>query len=280
MRRGQGTARIDKLPYPVDAAIERLRPVRELVLAGSRSPVAFFAYPGKPSDLVPEDCRRTVLASPFEDVEDALRRVMTHLGITRLLEPVAEVQPVMPAADNQPLDGDSVCRAIAALLPDEAIVIDEGLTQGRSFFGHSFGAAPHDYLQLTGGAIGIGLPLATGAAVACPERQVVALEGDGSGMYTLQALWTQARERLKCLTVIFSNRRYAILRHEMANVGVTEMGSNARNMLSLADPDLQWTKLAEGMGVAAVRAATVSEFIAAFEQGLAHDGPFLIEALI
>lgn len=280
MRRGRGTARIDKLPYPVDAAIERLRPVRELVLAGSRSPVAFFAYPGKPSDLLPENCKRTVLATPFEDVEDALKRLMAHLGIQRVLEPAVEAQPLLPPANDQPLDADSVCRAIAALLPDDAIVTDEGLTQGRSFFSHSFGAAPHDYLQLTGGAIGIGLPLAIGAAVACPERQVVSLQADGSGMYTLQALWTQARERLKCLTVIFSNRRYAILHQEMANVGVTEMGKNAHNMLSLADPDLQWTKLAEGMGVAAVRATTIAEFIAAFEKGLAHDGPFLIEAAI
>src|SRR5690606_24809525 len=143
-----------------------------------------------------------------------------------------EAQPLLPPSNDQPLDADSVCRAMAARLPDDAIVTDEGLTQGRSFFNHSVGAAPHDYLRLTGRAIGIGLPLAIGAAVACPERQVVSLQADGSGMYTLQALWTQARERLKCLTVIFSNRRYAILHQEMANVGVTEMGKNAHNMLS------------------------------------------------
>ncbi|WP_442592624.1 acetolactate synthase large subunit [Parapusillimonas sp. JC17] len=280
MQRGIGAPPIDKLPYPIDAAIARLRSVREMICVGSRYPVAFFAYPGKPSVLAPAECRHTELASPQQDIEDALERLMALLGVGELAAPESVQRPALPVAAARPLNGESVCRVVAALLPDNAIVTDEGVTQGRSFFSHSHGSSPHDYLQLTGGAIGIGLPLAAGAAIACPDRKVVALQADGSGMYTMQALWTQARENLNCLTVIFANRRYAILQNEMANVGVTHMGSNAQSMLSLENPDIGWTRLAEGLGVKARAVSTVSEFIEAFEQGLKYQGPFLIEAVL
>ncbi|WP_421446761.1 thiamine pyrophosphate-dependent enzyme, partial [Agrobacterium tumefaciens] len=163
-------------------------------------------------------------------------------------------------------------RIVARLLPDNAIVCDESITQGREFAQLAEASAPHDWLQLTGGAIGIGLPLSTGAAVACPDRKVVTLQADGSGMYTLQALWTQAREGLNCLTVILANRTYATLHGEMIKVGVTEPGHNARRMLDLNAPPLDWVALSKGMGVEAVSVDSTGDFIRAFEAGLKHNG--------
>jgi acetolactate synthase-1/2/3 large subunit len=144
----------------------------------------------------------------------------------------------------------------------------------------TYAAAPHDWLQLTGGAIGEGMPLATGAAVACPDRKVINLQADGSGMYTLQSLWTQAREGLNVLTLIWANRAYAILQHELANVGANNPGPKALDMLSLGNPDLDWVSLAKGMGVGGRRVETVDELVRAFRAGVAVTGPFLIEVVL
>lgn len=278
--RGRGRVPIDKLPYPIDQALETLKDFEAVILIGARAPVAFFAYPGKPSRLLPEGCQTLTLATQDHDIEGALTQLMGRLGIDRAKEAVTAAAPVCPEADHGPLQAQAVCQAVAALLPEEAIVVDESLTQGRTFYGQSHHSAPHDYLQLTGGAIGSGLPLATGAAVACPDRQVINLQGDGSAMYTVQSLWTQARENLNCLTVIFSNRSYAILHGEMRNVGVQQAGHNAQRMFDLVQPELDWPNLAQSMGVAAARATTMAEFLQVFEQGLRHDGPFLIEAVV
>ena len=279
IERGHGVAAIEKLPYPVDAALAKLQDTEHLILVGTRSPVAFFAYPGRPSRLIPDECRVSVLTLPEQDHNAALEQLMGELNLDNItVAPEPQVRPEVPAASSDALTAGLLCRTIAALLPENAIVTDESITQGRSFYGHSHASARHDYLQLTGGAIGIGLPLATGAAVACPQRKVVALQADGSGMYTVQALWTQARENLDCLTIVFANRRYAILEHEMKNVGVAQMGDNARSMLQIDRPDISWVNLSEGLGVPAVRASNLREFIEAFERGLKHRGPFVIEA--
>ncbi len=280
MQRGRHAVPVAKLPYTVDAALERLRHVEQLILIGASEPVAFFAYPGKPSTLAPAGCQVHELATPGHDLSDTLQRLCLALGVELLTEAPAVAPAQLAAAGSGPLDARAVCHAVAALLPEGAIVSDESVTQGRSFYEASLGSAPHDYLQLTGGAIGQGLPLATGAAVACPERQVVSLQADGSAMYTVQALWTQARERLKCLTVILSNRSYAILHNEMRNVGVEHLGRNASHMLSIGDPDIGWAQLAASMGVASRSASTVEDFIQAFREGLAAPGPFLIEAVL
>lgn len=280
IQRGRLTVPVSKLPYQVDAAIERLRDVEHLILIGAGAPVAFFAYPGKPSTLAPIDCQVHELATPGHDLADTLHRLRLALDVKLLPEPPAVAPTQLADAGSGPLNARAVCLAVAALLPEGAIVSDESITQGSAFYTASFGSAPHDYLQLTGGAIGAGLPLATGAAVACPDRQVVSLQADGSAMYTLQALWTQAREKLKCLTVIFANRRYAILHHEMRNVGVEHMGQNASNMLSIGDPDIGWPQLAASLGVPARSASTVEDFIEALREGLASPGPFLIEAVL
>jgi acetolactate synthase-1/2/3 large subunit len=177
------------------------------------------------------------------------------------------------------LNPDSIADALAHLIPENAIVIDESVTTGRGFFRATHGAAPHDWLALTGGAIGEGLCLTTGAAVACPDRQVVGLQADGSAMYTLQALWTHAREKLKIVTLVWSNRSYAILRHELMNVGANP-GRKALDMLSLGDPDLDWVSLAGGMGVPASRATTIEELAKGFRAGLATQGPYLVEVAL
>jgi acetolactate synthase-1/2/3 large subunit len=202
------------------------------------------------------------------------------VGASDVAPHLAERPGPAPAEPDAKLDADAVGRAVVRLMPEGAILVDEAITSGRRFFDMSQSAAPHDYLQLTGGAIGAGIPMATGAAVACPDRKVIALQADGSAMYTIQGLWTQARENLDVLTVIFSNRAYAILQGEMRGVGVNEVGRNARRMLELDDPTLDFVGLARAQGVEGARATTTSEFATLFEAGLKRRGPFLIEAVI
>jgi acetolactate synthase-1/2/3 large subunit len=166
------------------------------------------------------------------------------------------------------------------MLPENAIVHDESITTGRNFFQLTQASHPHDWLQNMGGSIGLCLPISVGAAIACPDRKVVALESDGSGMYTLQALWTLAREGLNIVTVVFANRVYGILKYELANVGAKNVGRKALDMLDLGRPDLDWVALARGMGVPGSRATTMEEFNDAFAEGLATEGPYLVEAVL
>jgi acetolactate synthase-1/2/3 large subunit len=278
IERGGSRTPVDRLPYPIDVA--KLKDVRHLVLVGAKAPVGFFAYPGKPSLLAPPDCKQVVLGTPEQDLAHALEWLADELGIAQDAPRLAAAPANYEVPQSGKLTGAAVNILVAHHLPEQAIVCDESITQGREFPLYSVNSAPHDWLMLTGGAIGIGLPLATGAAVACPDRKVVTLQADGSGMYTLQALWTQARENLDCLTVILANRSYATLHGEMKNVGVQEPGRNARRMLDLEEPYLDWTHLARGMGVEAVSVDTVEGFARALQEGLKRRGPFLIEAVI
>ncbi len=218
------------------------------------------------------------LANFNEDAEDALARLAERLGADKAT-PVLNT-PKRPDLPKGHLNQDSIAAVIGNLLPENAIVTDESVTTGRNFFKDTHGAAPHDWLSLTGGAIGEGLPLAVGAAVACPDRKVVALQADGSGMYSLQALWTMARERLDVTVCIWANRTYAILKGELANVGAENPGRKAHDMLSLGDPNLDWVKLAGGMGVEATRVETAEAFADAFASANRRKGPFLIEVVI
>ncbi|WP_028601479.1 acetolactate synthase large subunit [Ottowia thiooxydans] len=281
MERGRSRVPIARIPYSVGQALAALGDVQQLVLVGARQPVAFFAYPNMPSVLTPEGCACVPLAAPGQDILAGLQLLAQELGVP-VGAPSLRLQnetTTLPSAG--PLSGTVVSRILAYYLPEHAIVCDEGVTEARDFPAASLNAAPHDYLQLTGGAIGMGLPLAVGAAVACPERRVISLQGDGSAMYTLQALWTQARESLDCLTIILANRSYAILNGEMVNVGGSALaGGNAQRMLDLDNPALDWTMMARGMGVEAVRVSTAEEFIRQLRVGLSTRGPFLIEALI
>ena len=275
--RGAGRVSIERIPYPVDQAVEVIKDVRHLILVGTVKPVAFFAYPDKPSLLTPPDCEVHTLAGPADDLPAALDWLAEELGV-RSTAPELQVSQ-RPDLVSGALTTESIGSAVGHLLPENAIVCDESITSGRGLHLFTRGCAPHDWLAGTGGAIGRGLPEATGAAVACPDRPVLCLSGDGSAMYTLQALWTQAREDLDVTTVIFSNRSYAILHGELRNVGATP-GPKAHDMFDLDRPDLDWPRLARGMGVEAVRVDTADQFNKALEAAFATRGPMLIEAVM
>ncbi|MBV8652491.1 MAG: acetolactate synthase large subunit [Alphaproteobacteria bacterium] len=278
MERGAGRVPLDRVPYPVDAALAQLKGVKRLVLAGAVAPVAFFGYPNKPSKLTEPDCEILTLATPSDDIVGALEALAEAVGAKPGAARRQELaRPDLPTGA---INLDSLAAALGALIPENAIICDESVTTGRGFFPLTRGAAPHDWLQNMGGAIGIGIPLATGAAVACPDRKVINLQADGSGMYTLQSLWTQAREELDILTVIWANRSYAILRHELTNVGARNPGRKALDMLSLDNPALDWVSLAKGMGVEGIRVETIDDFAKAFRAGCARRGPYLIEVVI
>jgi acetolactate synthase I/II/III large subunit len=275
--RGTGIPAVDRLAYLAEFAAEQLAGTRHLILAGARSPVSFFAYPGKPGSLVPGGCQVHVLAEPGDDVAGALASLADLVagGIAPAAQPAT--RPGLPSGDLTP---ETAAAVIGALLPEGAIVSDEAVTSGLFLPTATAGAPAHDWLTLTGGAIGQGLPLAIGAAIACPRRPVIALEADGSAMYTISALWTHAREGLDITTVIFSNRRYAILAMELGRVGAAAAGEAARSLLDLSRPPLDFTALAAGMGVPASRATTAEEFAAQLSKALAEPGPHLIEALL
>jgi acetolactate synthase I/II/III large subunit len=273
--RGAGRVPIERLPYPVDLAVAALARFRHIILVDASTPVAFFAYPGKPGLLAHEDARIHVLTERGDDTLHALEWLADELG-ARDTAPIRSPAPP-PALAIGGITPDGLADSIAALLPEGAIVIDESITTGRRFFKPSHTARPHDWLQNMGGSIGIGLPLAAGAAVACPDRKVICLQADGSGMYTLQALWTMAREGLDVTVLVFANRSYAILKGELVNVGAQDAGPKALSMLDLGRPDLDWVSLARGMGVPAIRVESLDAFNRAFAAGLAAAGPYLIE---
>jgi len=277
MARGRGRVPVDRIPYVVDAALKVLQGTRHLVLAGAKAPVGFFAYPGKPSALWPKDCELHTLANANEDIVGALQALADDLSAPRdapLRDDVAQ-----PELHGGPFKPEAFGLTLAALLPENAIVAEDAVTSGRALFPLTWGAAPHDWIQITGGAIGHAFPAATGAAVACPDRKVVCLQADGAGMYSLQALWTQAREKLDVINVVFANRRYAILQGELAAVGA-QPGPASNELFDLSRPEIRWTKMAEGMGVEAARVETLEGFADAFTSARTRRGPFLIEFLI
>jgi acetolactate synthase-1/2/3 large subunit len=278
IERGAGRFPTERIPYPVDQALGVLNGLKRIVLAGSRVPVAFFAYPDKPSLLSPKDTQFHTLAREEEDIVQALEALADELGATsHPLDPV-KFAPPQPATGA--ITPPALAQSLGALIPENAIVVDEGVSTGRGFFPSTRHAHPHTWLQNMGGSIGIGIPLATGAAVACPDRPVLNLEGDGSAMYTIQGLWTQARENLNVTTVIFANRSYAILRHELANVGAQNVGRKALDMLDLSRPDLDFVSLARGMGVPGEKVDTMDGFNRAVAKGLSTPGPYLVEVVL
>ncbi|PZA11747.1 acetolactate synthase large subunit [Rhodopseudomonas palustris] len=279
IERGRGRAPIAKLPMTHDGGGALLRGVDMLVLIGAKEPVSFFAYPNRPGRLAPPSCEIVRLAGPDQDLPQALEWLADEAGVKLEAVSAAPAAASAPAAGGDALSVDAVNRLVAARLPEQAIICDEALTSS-GFFDYSYDAPPHDYLQITGGAIGIGIPMAAGAAVACPDRKVINLQADGSGMYTVQGLWTHARENLDVVTIVFSNRSYATLWGEMSKVGAQTPGRNAQRMLQLDQPELDWTKMAQGLGVEASRATTLAEFTRAFDAALARRGPYLIEAMV
>ncbi|WP_439687979.1 acetolactate synthase large subunit [Cupriavidus oxalaticus] len=276
--RGRGRLAVDRVPYSGDAARDKLAGIRHVILVGAPAPVTFFAYPGKSARPYPEDAVLHVLARPEEDLAEALARLADEVGARHAPLPAAvALAPAEPARGA--VTSEAVARTLSALLPEQAIVVEESVSFGRAFYPGTVHAAPHDWLQLTGGAIGDGLPLAVGAAVAAPERRVVSLQADGSAMYTLQSLWTMARERLDVTVVLLANRKYAILLGELAGVGANP-GKTALDMLDIGNPDLDWVKLANGMGVEGARAKDMETFADLFRAANGRKGPFLIELVI
>jgi acetolactate synthase-1/2/3 large subunit len=281
IERGVGRVPVARVPYPIDLALEMLRDVDVLILVGASVPVTFFAYPGKPGRLVRDDCEVIALAQIGQDLKGALAWLADELEVRPdRPAPIVRSVAIADALPQGRLTADAITLAVARMMPENAIICDESITSGRQFFALSQNSMPHDYLHITGGSIGIGIPLAAGAAIACPDRRVIDLQADGSGMYTVQGLWTQARENLDVITVVFANRAYAVLQGEMRNVGVNEFGPNAQRMLTLDEPALDWIAMANGLGVEAGRATTVEEFVRFFEGALSRRGPFLIEAVL
>src|SRR5271170_2125752 len=278
LERGAGMPALERLPYFPEQAIEMLKAFDTVVIAGAKRPVAFFGYPDFPSQLIPEGVSATILAEPTEDVPTALEALASEIAASASVETPSQIaRPERPVGK---LNAMTAGAAIAFTMPDGAIVMDEAATTGLPFLAASAAAPPHTYLSLTGGAIGQGLPCATGAAVACPDRRVIAFQADGSGMYTLQALWTQARESLNVTTVLCNNHSYRILQVELARAGVTEPGRKARSLTSLANPDIEWTSLARGLGVPAARVETAEDLLRELERSFATPGPSLIEMIL
>ncbi len=277
MARGRGRVPVDRIPYVVDKALEVLSGVRHVVLVGAQPPTGFFAYPGKPSLLAPADSITHVLARPEHDLVAALNALADELGAPeKVTIPQADTKPQLVKGQFEPV---AFANTLAALLPENCIVSEDGVTSGRALLAPTFNAAPHDWIQITGGAIGQGFPAATGAAMACPDRKVVCLQADGAGMYTLQALWTQAREKLDVINVVFANRVYKILHGELLAVGA-QPGHASKELFDLSRPALDWTSLANGMGVEASRVDTLEGFADVFTAACASRGPFLIELRI
>jgi len=275
MARGRGRFAIDRLPYNVEPGLATLAGIRHLILVGADDPVAFFAYPDMPGRFAPPDAKVTTLTRPGEDSAEALLRLAELLAAPQLAPPERRTPPPATGVITQA----NVGQTLAALLPENAVVVEEGVTFGFGLYAPMADAAPHDYLRLVGGAIGDGLPLSTGAAIGAPGRRVIGLQADGSALYTIQALWTQARERLDITTVILSNRRYAILDGELAAVGAAP-GPASRALFDLGNPDMDWVHIANGFGVEAARAETMEAFADVFAHANSRPGPFLIELVI
>ncbi|OBF22143.1 hypothetical protein A5725_12425 [Mycobacterium kubicae] len=277
LERGAGVPAIERLAYFAEAASAQLDGAKHLVLAGAKSPVSFFAYPGMPSDLVPAGCDVHVLAE-YCGAADALTALADELAPGTTAAVASESRPQLPAGA---LTSASAAEVIGALLPERAIVVDESNTSGLLLAQATAGAPAHDWLTLTGGAIGYGIPAAVGAAVAAPDRPVLCLESDGSAMYTISGLWTQARENLDVTTVIYNNGAYDILRIELQRVGAgSAPGPKAQDLLDLSRPTMDFVRIAEGMGVAARRATTAEEFADALRAAFDEPGPHLIDAVV
>ena len=276
MERGAGVPAVDRLAYLAEQAGVQLAGLDHLILAGARSPVSFFAYPGRPSDLAPGPV--TVLAEPDQDAEAALEELAGQVAAGT--SPVVPPSSSPPPAEPGPLGPVNLANTIAASLPEHAIVMDEANTSGFALPQALARAPQHSLLTLTGGSIGQGLPAATGAAIAAPDRPVLSLEADGSALYTIQALWTQAREQLNVTTVLINNAAYAILRMELARTGSAQAGPRASRMLDLSDPTPDFTQISTGLGVPATRVTTAGELDRALRLAYAEPGPHLIEAIV
>ncbi len=277
LRRGAGLPAVERLGYLAEFAEMQLAGLRHLIVVDCKEPVSFFAYPGKASVLTPEGCQVHRIDEGGVDPVAALTALADALGAPA---EVARQEASRPAAPTGDLTAQTMAEALGHLLPEGAIVSDEGNTAGLFVSGFTAGCPQHDWLTLTGGSIGQGMPVATGAAVAAPDRKVINLQADGSALYTIQSLWTQAREGLDVTTIILNNQSYAILNMELARVGAGDPGPAALSMLDLTNPVTDFCSVAQGFGIPAERATDAEGFTAALERALAVPGPALVEAIL
>jgi acetolactate synthase-1/2/3 large subunit len=275
MARGRGRFSIERVPYVIELAQAALKNFKHIILVEANDPVAFFAYPNKPSMLKPDGCEVHRMTQNGDNSVAALEALASAVGAKPAdVKPQAAVDLVKPTGA---LNHASIAQAIAMAMPENAIMVDESVTTGRGFFPLTAGAAPHDWIQNLGGSIGYATPVGTGAAIACPDRKVICMVGDGSAMYTIQSLWTQARENLNVLTIVFANRIYQILRGEFDGVGAGEPGQRAQDMLKIDRPTIDFVALAKGMGVPGRAVTSADELVKALAEAMAEKGPRLIE---
>ena len=280
-RLDKGAGRINsvRIPYVVDKAVEVLKDFDTIIIIGARRPVAFFAYPNKPGVLTQDSTKFFELASISDDITTVVEELSDKIGVSNNT-PSTISKLDIPDIPKGPINPMSLGMVLGALIPENAIIVDESVTTGREFFYQTSGSHPHTWLNNCGGSIGFGMPVAIGAAISSPDQKVISLEGDGSAMYTVQSLWTMARENLDIVVLIFANQSYKILQGELTNVGVDNPGKSAMEMLSLKDPALDWVSISKGMGVDAVKVDNIEGLVKYFKHGLKEKGPFLIEVLI
>jgi acetolactate synthase-1/2/3 large subunit len=277
LARGRGRLQLERVPYVMDAALKALQRFKRIILVNARPPVGFFAYPGLPSVQHAPDAQCHVLSRPDQDPLEALEGLVEALHAPEVAMPDPGPRPE-PASGSPTPEG--LAQTLAALMPDDAIVSDESISYGRGFYKRTHSAPPHDWLHLAGGAIGDGMPVATGAALgAGKQRRVINLQADGSAMYSLQSLWTQAREQLPVTTILLNNRKYNILIGEYQSVGARP-GETAMRMLDLGNPPLGWPSLANGMGVEAARATSLERCGDLMRESFRASRPFLIELVV
>jgi len=276
--RGAGRVDIARIPYDANMALDRLAHFKHILLVGTDEPASFFAYPDKPGRMAPEGCAIHRFSDPDQDAVAALHELANHLSIAETAFHITRHDPA--TRPTGALNPDSIAAAISATLPENAIICDEGLTAGRAVMPLTANCPAHTWIQITGGAIGNGLPLAFGAAMGAPERRVVSVQADGSGLFTLQALWSQAHEQANVTTIILANRGYQILKGEMTNIGVPDPGPLALDMMTLENPAIDWIALSKGFGVPCAVAEDAETLARLLEQSYATSGPFLIEARI
>jgi len=281
MERGAGIPAVDRFPYFPEHAAALLSKYQVVVLAGTNEPVAFFGYKGMISRLLTEKQQTCSIAGPGEKVWDALEHLADALGAgSTMADPTPTAKPLHHELPTGALNREKVAVVLAALQPENAIVVDESVTSGMAYYSLAATAAPHSLLTLTGGSLGMGMPCAVGAALACPDRQVISFQADGSAMYTLQALWTQAREGLDITTLICSNRSYDILKLELMRAGNAPLGQKALGLTDLKNPSIDWVKIGQGMGVPAVSVDTAEQLAKELAAGLSEGGPHLIEMVL
>ncbi len=279
IERGAGRVPVLRLHFVIENAQAQLKGTKQMVLCGAKAPYAFFAYPGKPSVLSPEDCEISTLCPVDGDPLASLEALAAELGALNE-KPAGVAQPSRPDRPTGKFTLEGLGQALGATMPEGAIVVDESVTTGRGFFPYSAGAPPHDWLNNMGGSIGFGAPVAVGAAVACPDRKVICMIGDGSAMYTIQALWTMARENLDVCVMIFSNRSYNILYSQLADVGAANPGPRAIDMLTLDRPTLDFSMMSKSMGVPGGKAHNLEELTKHLTYAMSQKGPYLIDVVM